>query len=137
VDGTSWTDRHGKVHRLLITPTVERISEDFSSASSGPAHQARELLEAADDVLLDFDLDCFTTISDAELTTVVPWPAGLIRDHVLPEGSAPFWDAVLAKCRALTFAREPYHCGGVVASNRLFEDAAQVVFRELLGADLP
>jgi hypothetical protein len=56
---------------------------------------------------------------------------------VLPEGSGPFWRAVLEKCRALTFAREPYHCGGVVAGNRLFEDAAEVVFRELLGADLP
>lgn len=137
VDGTSWKDRHGQVHRLLITPTVERISEDFEAATSGPSALARTLLQGARDVLLDFDLDCFTTISDAELTQVVPWPRPLIRDHVLPEGSGPFWRAVLEKCRALTFAREPYHCGGVVAGNRLFEDAAEVVFRELLGADLP
>lgn len=137
VDGTSWTDRHGRVHQLLITPTVERISEDFANATSGPAAHARALLERAQDVILDFDLDCFTTISDVDLTEVVPWPKPLIRDHVLPEGSEAFWNAVLGKCRALTFAREPYHCGGVVASNRLFEDAAKVVFRELLGADVP
>lgn len=137
VDGTSWTDRHGKVHRLLITPTVERIAEDFAHATSGPAAHARALLEDASDVVLDFDLDCFTTLSDADLTQVVPWTRPLIRDHVLPEGSAAFWEAVLGKCRALTLAREPYHCGGVIASNRLFEDAAEVVFRELLGADLP
>jgi len=137
VDGTSWTDRHGRVHKLLITPTVDRISEAFADASQGPSALARQLIERASDVVLDFDLDCFTTISDADLTEVVPWTRRLIHDHVLPEGSAPFWSAVLEKCRAMTFAREPYHCGGVVASNRLFEDAAEVVFRELLGADLP
>lgn len=137
VDGTSWTDRHGDLHRLLITPTLERISEDFANATSGPAAHARALLEKASDVLLDFDLDCFTTLSDADLTQVVPWTRPLIRDHVLPEGSEAFWDAVLGKCRALTFAREPYHCGGVIASNRLFDDAAEIIFRELLGADLP
>lgn len=137
VDGTSWTDRHGRVHTLLITPTVERLSEGFGQSPQGPAALAQKLLERAQDVLLDFDLDCFTTISDADLTQVVPWTRPLIRDHVLSEGSGPFWSAVLEKCRAMTFAREPYHCGGVVASNRLFEDAAEVVFRELLGADVP
>jgi hypothetical protein len=37
----------------------------------------------------------------------------------------------------LTCAREPLHCGGVVAANRLFEDVAQILFVEIFGADLP
>jgi len=87
--------------------------------------------------VLDFDLDCFTTPSDADPTTIVPWPIDLIREHVMPRGSEAFWESVLSKCVALTFAREPYHCGGLIATGRLFELAAQVVFCELLKADLP
>ena len=44
---------------------------------------------------------------------------------------------MLDRCEVLTFAREPAHCGGVVEANHLFAEAAEVVFRELLGADLP
>ena len=38
---------------------------------------------------------------------------------------------------ALTLAREPLHCGGLVAAGQLFERAAEVLFCRLLGADLP
>jgi hypothetical protein len=68
---------------------------------------------------------------------VVPWPVELIRDQLLPAGSKDFWSRVLGKCVGLTFARESGHSGGLVAGNRLFNDAAQVIFRELLGVDLP
>jgi hypothetical protein len=36
-----------------------------------------------------------------------------------------------------TFAREPGHCGGLIASGRLFEAASDVIFRQLLQTDLP
>lgn len=118
-------------HSLIGAPTVDALL-------NGPdAERVRRLVEAAPAVVLDVDLDCFTSPSDADPTTVVPWPLELIREHVLPRGSDAFWDAVLSKCIALTFAREPKHTGGLVASGRLFERAAQVVFCELLRADLP
>ena len=48
-----------------------------------------------------------------------------------------FWSAVLPKCVALTVAREPNHCGGLIASARLFEALAAVLFTELLHTDPP
>jgi hypothetical protein len=127
VTGPEWTDTRGVRHRLLSAPTVDALDRDA----------ALSLLHAAPATLLDIDLDCFTSPCDADPTTAVPWPVELIRDHVLPRGSEHFWDAALARCAALTFAREPGHCGGLIAAGRLFEAAAQVVFRELLRADLP
>jgi hypothetical protein len=56
---------------------------------------------------------------------------------MMPAGSEVFWAEALGRCVALTLAREPYHCGGLVAAGRLFEDAAAVLFQQLLGADLP
>ncbi len=117
--------------RMVHAPTLDALL-------NGPdATRALALLEGAKRVVLDFDLDCFTTLSDADPTTAVPWPIELIREHVLPRGSQGFWELALKKCDALTFAREPKHTGGLIASARLFEAAAQVVFVELLGADLP
>ncbi|MFL5320004.1 MAG: hypothetical protein ACJ790_10155, partial [Myxococcaceae bacterium] len=72
---------------------------------------------------------------DADPMTVVPWPLPLIRDFMMP--NEPLWDEVLRKCIGFTFAREPFHSGGLVASNALFADAAQVIFCELFGASLP
>lgn len=128
LDAPAWTDRRGRSHALVSAPTVERLCEHPDTSA---------VLEHASCILLDVDLDCFTTPSDADPTTVVPWTRALIREHVMPRGSEPFWDAVLRRCVALTLAREPYHCGGLVAAGRLFEDAAEVLFRELLRVDLP
>jgi hypothetical protein len=125
------TGSTGPGEHLIGAPTVDALL-------NGPdAKRALDWLARAPSVVLDFDLDCFTTPSDADPTTIVPWPLELIRDHVLPRGSEAFWDAVLGKCVALTFAREPKHCGGLIATGRLFEQAAKVVFCELLKADLP
>jgi hypothetical protein len=137
-DGPTWVDRQGRSHRIVRAPTVDRLSLGFGGTdSTEESRAARALLDANPPVLLDIDLDCFTTPSDADPTEVVPWTRDLIRRHLLPEGSEAFWEAVLSRSVALTFAREPAHCGGVVAANRLFEDAAEVVFRELLRTDLP
>ncbi|MCI0573599.1 MAG: hypothetical protein L0Y66_22905, partial [Myxococcaceae bacterium] len=124
--------------RLLVASTVDRVAEAYGCPTARPlAREAEALLSRAGQVLLDVDLDCFTSPSDADPTEVLPWPKGTIRTFLLPEGSGPFWDAVLARCSALTLAREPYHCGGLVASGRLLEEALGVLFGELLGADLP
>lgn len=117
----------GLSHRIVSAPTLERALEDGV---------ALKLLSGRD-TLLDFDLDCFTTPSDADPFTIVPWPRALIRSFLKPSGSDAFWGEVLRSCRALTFAREPNHCGGVIAGNRLFEEASEVIFRELLETDLP
>ena len=34
-------------------------------------------------------------------------------------------------------AREPHHCGGLLASGELFREVAEVLFRELLHAEPP
>lgn len=139
LEATPWTDRHGREHRLVNAPTVERVANGFGDESSETrlAQEARELIESHEHVVLDIDLDCFTSLSDADPGTVLPWPRAVIREFLLPAGSEKFWAAVLSRTRVLTFAREPYHVGGLVAGNRLFEDAAEVVFRELLGTDVP
>lgn len=124
----SFTSSDGVVHHVFTAPTLERLLDD---------RRALEVLSSAPHSLLDFDLDCFVTPSDADPFTLVPWPQELIHEFLLPRGSEPFWDAALKACRALTFAREPNHCGGVIASNRLFEKACGVIFEALLKTDLP
>jgi hypothetical protein len=123
---------------LISAPTLDLISAEWGSQKATPeSRRAYEAVHRADSIILDWDLDCFTTPSDADPTTVVPWPVNLIRDFVMPQGSAPFWNDVLAKCVGFTFAREPLHCGGLIASGRLFEHACQVIFEELFLTDLP
>lgn len=138
VDSSYWVDSHGDRHELVSAPTIDALSCDFGRGSaSDEARRAEQLLREAPGVILDVDLDCFTSQSDADPTTVLPWPLEVIRQHVLPRGSDAFWDVVLGKCVALTFAREPGHCGGLIAGGRLFELASRVFFEELLSGDLP
>ncbi|MFO0596715.1 MAG: hypothetical protein U0228_15465 [Myxococcaceae bacterium] len=125
-------------HALITASTLDVVTAEWGTDHASPeGKRVAAALARAERVVLDFDLDCFTTPSDADPTTVVPWTLELIRDFVQPRGSAPFWDAVLARCVLMTFAREPGHCGGLVASGRLFEAAAQAIFVELLRGDLP
>jgi hypothetical protein len=130
-----YVDTRGRSHRLVVVPTVDRAAEAW--ASPAPGDRVREVLETAERVLLDVDLDCFTSLSDADPTTVLPWPRDIIREYLLPPDSEPFWEAVLGRCVALTLAREPHHCGGLLASGRLFQDVAEVLFRELLRTEPP
>lgn len=136
--GDTWVDRRGGTHRLFRAPTVDRVAADWGTWSATPEAQAIvERLEAGVPVLLDVDLDCFTSPSDADPTAILPWPREIAREFLLPPGSEAFWDAVLRNCVALTLAREPYHCGGLVGGARLFLDLADLLFRDLLGGDLP
>lgn len=128
----SWRDARGGEHRLLRFPTIESVCGETPEAK-----QARAALDAAPVILLDVDLDCFTSLSDADPRQVLAWPSGAIRDFLLPEGSEGFWDAVLPKCVALTLAKEAFHCGGVLESDRLFAQLAPILFETLLHADLP
>lgn len=125
-------------HQLISAATLDLIAAEWGTPHATPeGKRAHAAVQRASRIVLDVDLDCFTTPSDADPTTVVPWPVELIRDFVRPRGSDAFWADVLAKCVGFTFAREPAHCGGLIASGRLFEAASQVLFVELLGADLP
>ncbi len=136
--GPRWTDGAGGVHQLVAAPTVDALAAGWGQRGAPEASaRAQALVEAAPRLVLDLDLDCFTSPSDADPTQVLPWPRAVIRDFLLPRGSGPFWDQVLERCVGLTLAREPGHCGGLVAAGRLFEDLAQVLFVELLGTDLP
>src|SRR5581483_3308475 len=118
----TWTDARGGRHQIARAPLLDR----WTGLGPWP-----KVLDSAQQILLDVDLDCFTTPSDADPTAIVPWPTELIRESLLPRGSERFWEAVLAKTVALTFAKEPYHCGGLVAADRLFEAVAQVLFVDI------
>lgn len=120
-----WTDRRGKEHGVQRAATLDAWLE-----GGGKVPFDRP-------VILDIDLDCFTSPNDADPTTAVPWPREVIREFLMPRGSHAFWDDLLPRVAAVTIAREPFHCGGMVAGGRLFESFAEVFFRELLGADLP
>lgn len=139
----SWTspgyrDRRGGDHRFAVSPTVARIAEEWDDhAPSSTGGAVRALLEGDAPIVLDVDLDCFTTSSDADPMTVLPWPEEVIREFLAGKDLQPFWDAVLPRAICLTFAREPHHCGGLLAGGRLFETAARILFSELLDAGLP
>ncbi|MGQ0503955.1 MAG: hypothetical protein ACT4TC_01395 [Myxococcaceae bacterium] len=122
--GDTWVDTKDRSHRIFRAASLDRLTQD-----------AHALISQASSVLLDFDLDCFTTPSDADPTALVPWTTELIREHLLAGDS--FWAQVLPRVSAMTFALEPLHCGGVIAAHKLFERAAEVIFHELLGADTP
>lgn len=117
-----WVDRHGVSHRIIAAETPSTLPSS-----------ARELLAASPEVLLDLDLDCFTTPLVEDPTSVSAWSAKQISDWV----RADVWDVVLPKTRVFTVAREPFHCGGLVESGKLFESAAKVFFEDLFGSDLP
>lgn len=137
-DGEVWTDRRGVSHRFLRDRSLDRITDGYGTPSASPlAREVEALLSKGAPILLDLDLDCFTTVSDADPTEILPWPAEVIRRFLFPEGAEAFWDDVLPRCVAFTLAREPYHCGGLRAAARLFEDAAPVIFEELLGGEVP
>lgn len=133
--GDTYVDALGGRHAVVTAPTVDVVNGQLGRTPESMA--LTELLSRAPRVLLDVDLDCFTTPSDADPTSVVPWTEELIRGFLRPLGSDPLWHALLEKCAVLTIAREPLHCGGVVAAGRLFETVASVLFEELLHADLP
>ena len=136
--GAVYTDSRGREHRLIRARSVDAVAEGFGTPAASPEARALEAaLGEAPTVLLDVDLDCFTSPSDADPTEVLPWPQETIRRFLCPPGSEAFWEAVLSRSLALTLAREPAHCGGILAGNRLLEDALQVLFVELLGAELP
>ncbi|MFZ5445905.1 MAG: hypothetical protein ACOZQL_38285 [Myxococcota bacterium] len=127
-----------KGHQVVHAPTLDVLTAEWGTPRASPeGKRAHQLLAEAPRVILDVDLDCFTTPSDADPTTVVPWSRELIREFLRPRDSAGFWELVLGRCAALTFAREPSHCGGLIAAGRLFEHACEVLFGELFETDLP
>lgn len=137
-EGLEYVDRHGRTHRLLQVPTIDRLAENFATErASSEARAAHELIQKSNRVVLDVDLDCFTTPCDADPTSIVPWPRELISQFLMPEGSESFWNTVLPRTTCLTLAKEPFHCGGLLATDRLFETAAQVLFEDWLQAELP
>lgn len=128
--GERWVDPRGHTHRWVSARSPSELLE-----LRWP--QTLALIDAAPSVLLDVDLDCFTSPNDASPTEAVRWPLETVREFLRPPGGDEFWRAVLPKTVGLTFAREPGHCGGLVSAARLFDDVAQVLFAEVLGAGLP
>lgn len=119
-------DRRGATHPVGFADTVDAITPEQVAA-----------LRKGGPIVLDVDLDCFTTLSDGHLDEVLTWDRERIEDFLLPPDSAPFWDAALERTRLITLAREPYHCGGFARGARLWIDFAEVFFEKVLGVPPP
>lgn len=115
-----------RTHELTVVRTVADV-----------AGRARALLQGDGPVALDLDLDCFTTLSDADPEEVVPWDAEHVDAFLRPPGSQALWRDVLARTRVITLAREPYHCGGLARGARLWLAFSEVFFGRLLGVPEP
>jgi hypothetical protein len=138
VTGPAWQDRRGGSHQIHVVRELAALVDGFANGDTLDAARARRLLlDGNHPIILDVDVDAFTSPSDVDPTVVLPWPRALIKEALLPEDARAFWDVVLPRVVALTVAREPAHTGGVLAGNRLFEDVARVLFVDVLGADEP
>jgi hypothetical protein len=121
-----FVDERGRKHRCEFAPTVSR---------AGAAIQ--RLVNESTQLVLDIDLDCFTTMSDAHVEEVLAWDAALIDEFLRPPGSEAFWADVLSRVEVITIAREPYHCGGFSKGAKLWIDFATVFFERVLGVPAP
>jgi hypothetical protein len=121
-----YVDRAGRPHRFAFARTLEEASAEVS-----------DLVRSAERIALDIDLDCFTTLSDADPEEVVPWDAEHIDGFLRPPDSQAFWEQALAKVAVVTIAREPYHCGGLGRAARLWNAFAHVFFERLLHVPPP
>lgn len=119
-------DVRGRDHRFVFAPTVAHVHEDGLA-----------LVREATDVVLDIDLDCFTTRSDGHFDEVLTWDAEQIEGFLQPPHAGEFWNTVLERTRLITLAREPYHCGGFTRGARLWIDFAEIFFRRVLGVPPP
>jgi hypothetical protein len=113
-------------HRVAIARSLDDAGAELTS-----------LVEGAERLALDIDLDCFTTLSDADPEEVVPWDREHIDGFLRPAGSENFWSAALERTRLVTIAREPYHCGGLERCARLWSEFSEVFFHRLLGVPAP
>lgn len=120
-----YRDRAGRAHEVRFARTIEEALGE------------QAFLGAAARVALDVDLDCFTTLSDADPEEVVPWDAEHIDAFLRPPDSEAFWEALLGRTQLITIAREPYHCGGLGRGARLWGAFAEVFFERLLGVPAP
>lgn len=121
-----WTDARGMSHRSVVARTIAERRPD-----------ADAFVERAQDIVLDIDLDCFTTRSDGHPDEVLAWDRERIDSFLRPPGSEPFWAAILERTRVVTIAREPFHCGGFAQGARLWLDMADVFFERLLEVPQP
>lgn len=133
VSGTH-VDRSGVAHHVHTVASVVQLVDTFGAAQPPPAVAA---LRAGGPLLLDVDLDAFTSMADADPTEVLPWPVDVARRYLMPPESRAFWDAVLPRCLAFTLALEPAHCGGVLAAAQLHAALAPLLWHELLGVPPP
>lgn len=119
-----WTDAAGRTHELDVAPTLALALARGARPPDGS-------------LVLDVDLDCFTTLSDGHPDEVLTWDRERIALFLRPPGSDGFWDDVLARTRVVTIAREPFHCGGFELGARLWIDFARVFFNEILEVPVP
>ncbi|MFM2151839.1 MAG: hypothetical protein RL199_274 [Pseudomonadota bacterium] len=122
-----YRDTSGRTHAVEFAPTVARLHPgqvEWLRAREGP-------------VVLDVDLDCFTTMSDGDPDDVLTWDADQIHRWLTPPGAEAFWDVLRERVEVVTLAREPYHCGGFDRGARLWSTFAEVFFGRVLGTDAP
>lgn len=124
LESDRWIDRRGKRHAITRAPSLAEFLDVGGRLPEGP-------------VLLDIDLDAFTTLQEVEPHDVLLWSRLQARRLLVPEGCGDFWMDVLPRTVALTVALEPYHCGGITRGHVLFLECGPAIFEELLGVGVP
>jgi len=121
-----YRDHSGTTHRFAFARSLASLDTD-----------AMELLERGGPLILDIDLDCFTTRSDADPDEVLCWDDEHLRSWLLPPDHDRIWNAIRRRVVTITLAREPFHCGGFDRAARLWMRFSRLFFGEILSVSPP
>jgi hypothetical protein len=121
-----YRDARGGLHRFAFAK-----SPAFLVAAPNP------LPPGDGPLVLDVDLDCFTTMSDGDPDDVLIWDEEQMLRWLQPPGADDLWAQLRARVSVVTLAREPFHCGGFDRGAELWRRFSRVFFRDLLQTDAP
>ncbi len=83
-------------------------------------------------LVLDFDLDCFTTECQ---NVLFAWPEAIFRKlyGCDDNGARHFMLDIIRKAKFITICREPSYCGGIGESNKILGYIDKYIFNNCLG----
>lgn len=83
------------------------------------------------DFILDFDLDCFTTMC---MEKRFAWPESIfIDEYGMGNGAGYFMSKLIGNSKFITICREPSYCGGIGEANKILNYFDRYFFQGCLG----
>lgn len=144
--GHSYRDRLGREHSGYVLDHLRYELDSHGGCLGDKAIMGNEPIRhifgynpyepfrpLADDAnfVLDFDLDCFTTVCMGKRFA---WPEDIFRREYGNNTNAGFlMNQLINKAKFITICREPIYCGGIGESNRILEYLDRYFFRGNLG----